>query len=78
MQIDQAGQGDQAVGVDHGRAGAAEGAARFGDHAVLDDQIGRSCAVELRAAEQKSLGSHLASSFWSSFRSAERSPASSR
>ena len=39
VQVDEAGEDGEAVGIDDGRARAAEPASRLGDAAVLDDEV---------------------------------------
>ncbi len=63
VQVDEAGQRDQAVGVDHGGAGGGRVGCRLGAH--LDDapvgeqQVGGLCAQRLRAADQVGVGGVL-------------------
>jgi hypothetical protein len=77
VQIDQARQGDEPVGVDHGCAGAAESRADLDDHAVRDDQVSGILPVAAGTLDQVR---HRASSCdgWACRAVVSRSPDSSR
>ncbi|GMA92506.1 hypothetical protein GCM10025869_30350 [Homoserinibacter gongjuensis] len=52
VQVDEAGQRHEAVGVDHGRAVAAEGCAAFGHDAALDEEVGRGAVGQPGAPDE--------------------------
>ena len=61
VQVDETRKHDEPVGIDDGRAGAAEAGADLGDHAVGDEQVGGAGAFEACSAEEENLA-HRASS----------------
>ncbi len=77
MQVDQAGKGEEAVGIHDRRTGVREAGAGLGDDPVADEEVGGILALDARAADQKGLGGGVAHRR-SSFSVWGRSPASSR
>ena len=75
VQVNEPRQGDEPVGVDHGRTRAREAGADLADHAVRDEQVRGIPAAQAGSLDQVR---HRASSCVVVSRCSSRSPASSR